>query len=115
MKNTHLPSTRSGFALHACDAARDSTWVHALYRPARWFKGAAGSQIWQRGAVMPDRLAPLLAATDLVVAMFGMFSAQNRTRTNSRRPHTEAGGRRKRTHTAGRFSVAPRFKPLQAV
>ena len=26
---------------------------------------------------MPDRLAPLLAATDLAAAMFGMFAAQN--------------------------------------
>ena len=34
-----------------------------------WFKGAAGSQIWQRGAVMPDCLAPLPAATDLVAAI----------------------------------------------
>ena len=80
-----------------------------------WFKGAAGSQIWQRGAVMPDRLACLPAATDLAAAMLGMFSVQNRTRTRSRRPHTEDGGRRKRSHTAGRFSVALRFKPLQAV
>ena len=64
---------------------------------------------------MPDRLPPLLAATDLAVAMFGMFAVQNRTRTRSRRPHTEDGGRRNRSHTAGRFSVALRFKPLQAV
>jgi hypothetical protein len=64
---------------------------------------------------MPDRLAPLLAATDLAAAMFGMFAAQNRLYTSSPPPHTEAGGRRKRTHTSCRFSVPPRFKPLQAV
>ena len=38
-------------------------------RAAAWFKGAAGSQIWQRGAVMPDCLAPLPAATDLAAAI----------------------------------------------
>jgi hypothetical protein len=30
---------------------------------------AAGSKIWQRGAVMPDCLAPLPAATDLAAAI----------------------------------------------
>jgi hypothetical protein len=66
-----------GLDLHACS-----------YELASCLKGAAGSQIYQSGAAMPDRLAPLLAANRLASATVIMFALQNRTRTKSAPPHT---------------------------
>ena len=87
MKKYDLPSTkfstRSGFhhARMRCSAGLD---LHAWsYELASCLKGAAGSQIWQSGAAMPDRLALLLATNRFASATVIMFALQNRTHTKS--------------------------------
>ena len=88
MKNAHLPSTRSGIH-HACMRCSAGLDLHACsYELASCLKGAAGSQICQSGATMPDRLAPLLATNRLLSTTVIMFALQNRTRTRSRSSHT---------------------------
>ena len=57
----------AGLDLHACS-----------YELASYLKGAAGSQIWQSGAAMPDRLALLLATNRFASATVNMFALQNR-------------------------------------
>ena len=57
MKNMTYRVLDPGFyhACMRCSAGRD---LHAWsYELASCLKGAAGSQIWQSGAAMPDRLA----------------------------------------------------------
>jgi hypothetical protein len=66
-----------GLDLHACS-----------YELASYLKGAAGSQICQSGAAMPDRLAPLLATNRLASATAILFALQNRRCTKSSSPHT---------------------------
>ena len=86
MKSADLPSTRSGIH-HACMRCSAGLDLHACsYELASCLKGAAGSQICQSGAAMPDRLAPLLATNRL--ASVNMFAMQNRMYTSSRPPHT---------------------------
>ena len=83
-----LPSTRSGIH-HACMPCSVGLDLHACsYELASCLKGAAGSQICQSGATMPDRLAPLLAANRLASATVIMFALQNRSCTVSPPPHT---------------------------
>ena len=67
----------AGLDLHAC-----------VYELANCLKGAAGSQICQSGAAMPDRLALLLATNRFASATVIMFALQNRVYTSSRRPQT---------------------------
>ena len=82
-----------GFTMHAyiyarmrCSAGLD---LHTCsYELASCLKGAAGSQIWQSGAAMPDRPALLLATTRFALATVIMFALQNRTHTSSPPPHT---------------------------
>jgi hypothetical protein len=63
--------------------------LHAWsYELASCLKGAAGSQIWQSGAAMPDRLVLLLATNRFASATVIMFALQNSTCTSSRPPHT---------------------------
>ena len=97
---------------------RRSTAVCACMRQAlrAWFKGAAGSQIWQRGAVMPDCLAPLPAATDLAAAISVCLQsktapAQEVTDTAQKPGAAENAP----VLAARRLSAAPRIKRLQAV
>ena len=91
MKNTYLPSTRSGIH-HACMPCSVGVDLHAcVYELASCLEGAAGSQICQSGAAMPDRLAPLLATNRLLLATVIMFALQNRSCTRSRPPHTQGG------------------------
>ena len=86
--NTYLPSTRSGIH-HACMRCIAGINLHAcVYELASCLEGAAGSQICQSGAAMPDRLVPLLATNCLASATVIMFALQNRTRTRSRSSHT---------------------------
>ena len=88
MKKYDLPSTRSGFH-HACMRCSAGLDLHAWsYELASCLKGAAGSQIWQSGAAMPDRLALLLATNRFASATVIMFALQRRTRTISRPPQT---------------------------
>ena len=88
MKSADLPSTRSGFH-HACMRCSAGLDLHAWsYELASCLKGAAGSQIWQSGAAMPDRLALLLATNRFASATVIMFSLQRRTRTVSRPTQT---------------------------
>ena len=47
-----------------------------MYELASCLKGAAGSQICQSGAAMPDRLAPLLATNRLASATVIIFSLE---------------------------------------
>jgi hypothetical protein len=51
--------------------------------PPRTLKGAAGSQICQSGAAMPDCVAPLMATNRLASVTVIMFALQNRTCTRS--------------------------------
>ena len=88
MKSADLPSTRSGFH-HACMRCSAGLDLHAWsYELASCLKGAAGSQIWQSGAAMPDRLALLLATNRFASATVIMFALQRRTRTESAPPQT---------------------------
>ena len=88
MENAHLPSTRSGIH-HACMRCSAGLDLHACsYELASCLKGAAGSQICQSGAAMPDHLAPVLATNCLASATVIMFALQNRRYTRSRPPHT---------------------------
>jgi hypothetical protein len=88
LKKHDLPSTRSGIH-HACVRCSTGLDVHACsYELASCLKGAAGSQLCQRGAARPDRLAPLLATNRLAPATVIMFAVQNRTCTRSRSSHT---------------------------
>ena len=83
MKSADLPSTRSGIH-HACMRCSAGLDLHACsYELASCLKGAAGSQIWQSGAAMPDRLALLLATNRFASATVIMFALQNRTCTRS--------------------------------
>ena len=83
MKSADLPSTRSGFH-HACMRCSAGLDLHAWsYELASCLKGAAGSQICQSGAAMPDRLALLLATNRFASATVIMFALQNRTHTKS--------------------------------
>ena len=87
MKSADLPSTRSGIH-HACMRCSAGLDLHAWsYELASCLKGAPGSQIWQSGAAMPDRLALLLATNRFASATVIMFAQQNITCTRSRRPH----------------------------
>ena len=86
MKNAHSPSTRSGI-YHACMRCSARLDLHACsYELASCLKGAAGSQICQSGAAMPDRLAPLLATKRLLSATVIMLALQNRPHTRSHPP-----------------------------
>ena len=83
MKSADLPSTRSGIH-HACMRCSAGLDLHAWsYELASCLKGAAGSQIWQSGAAMPDRLALLLATNRFASATVIMFALQNRLYTSS--------------------------------
>ena len=83
-----LPSTRSGIH-HACMRCSAGLDLHACsYELDSCLKGAAGSQIWQSGAAMPDRLALLLATDRFASATVIMFALQNRLYTSSPPPHT---------------------------
>jgi hypothetical protein len=83
MKSADLPSTRSRIH-HACMRCSVGLDLHACsYELASCLKGAAGSQICQSGATMPDRLAPLLATNRLVSTTVIMFALQNSTCTRS--------------------------------
>ena len=83
MKSADLPSTWSGFH-HACMRCSAGLDLHAWsYELASCLKGAAGSQICQSGAAMPDRLAPLLATNRFASATVIMFAPQNSTCTRS--------------------------------
>ena len=76
MKSADLPSTRSGFH-HACMRCSAGLDLHACsYELASCLKGAAGSQIWQSGAAMPDRLSLLLATNRFASATVNMFALQ---------------------------------------
>ena len=78
-----LPSTRSGFH-HACMRCSVGLDLRACsYELASCLKGAAGSQICQSGAAMPDRLAPLVATNRFASATVIMFALQNSTCTRS--------------------------------
>jgi hypothetical protein len=69
-----------------CSAGLDlRAWSYEL---ASCLKGAAGSQICQSGAAMPDHLALLLATNRLASATVIMFALQRRTCTSSRPPQT---------------------------
>jgi hypothetical protein len=88
MKSADLPSTRSGI-FHACMRCSAGLDLHACsYELASCLKGAAGSQICQSSAAIPDRLAPLLATNRLASAMVIMFALKNRRCTSSPPPHT---------------------------
>jgi hypothetical protein len=83
MKSADLPSTRSGIH-HACMRCITGIDLHACsYELASCLKGAAGSQICQSGAAMPDRLALLLATNHFASATVIMFALQNRIYTSS--------------------------------
>ena len=83
IKSADLPSTRSGIH-HACMRCSAGLDLHAWsYELASCLKGAAGSQIWQSGAAMPDRLALLLATNRFASATVIMFALQRRTYTRS--------------------------------
>jgi hypothetical protein len=74
-----------GFMIHhpcmRCSARLD---LHACsYELASCLKGAAGSQICQSDAAIPDRLAPLLTTNRLASVAVIMFALQNRTSTRS--------------------------------
>ena len=77
-----------GFTMHAwrCSAGLDLRGCS--YELAGCLKGAAGSQICQSGAAMPDHLAPLLATNRLASATIIMFALQRRTYTVSPPPQT---------------------------
>ena len=65
-----------------CSAGLD---LHAWsYELASCLKGAAGSQIWQSGAAMPDRLALLLATNRFASATVIMFALQKRHKKMNR-------------------------------
>jgi hypothetical protein len=85
-----LPSTRSGIhrACMRCIAGLDLHACSYDYELVSCLKGAAGSQICQSGAAMPDRLAPVLATNRLGSVTVIMFALQNRMYTSSRPPHT---------------------------
>ena len=76
MKSADLPSTRSGIhhACMRCSAGLDSHACLYMYELASCLKGAAGSQICQSGAAMPDRLALLLATNRFASATVIMFA-----------------------------------------
>jgi hypothetical protein len=83
MKSADLPSTRSGIH-NACMRCITGLDLHACsYELASCLKGAAGSQIWQSDATMPDRLALLLATNRFASATVIMFALHNRIYTSS--------------------------------
>jgi hypothetical protein len=64
--------------MHACMRCTTGIELHAcVYELASYPKGADGSQIYQSGATMPDRLAAMLAANRLASATFIVFALQN--------------------------------------
>jgi hypothetical protein len=89
IKNMTYRVLDSGF-YHACMRCSVGLDLHAWsYELASCLKGAPGSQIWQRGATMTDRLALLLATNHFASATVIMFALQNRLYTSS--PPTQTG------------------------
>ena len=87
-------------------------------RAARTDAFSAVRQIWQRGAVMPDCLAPLPAATDLAAAISVCLQSKTAPAQEVTDTAQKPGAAEKRTRSSGpqtSVSVAPRIKRLQAV
>jgi hypothetical protein len=105
---------KSGF-ISQCAVVR-STAVGTYVCAAGSKELLALRQIWQRGAVMPDCLAPLPAATDLAAAISVCLQsktapAQEVTDTAQKPGAAENAP----VLAARRLSAAPRIKRLQAV